>query len=48
MTDPDTVEYTQRWLPGVPVEYLSLNSNGPKETRDRRNVFLRVFACCEH
>lgn len=30
MTDPQTVEYTQRWLPGVRVEYLTLNSNGPK------------------
>ena len=30
MTDPHTAEYTQRWLPGVPVEYLPLNGSGPK------------------
>lgn len=30
MNDPHTIEYTQRWLPGVPVEYLSLNGAGPK------------------
>ncbi len=28
MTDPHAVEYTQRWLPGVSVKYLSLNEGG--------------------
>ncbi len=28
MTAPHAVEYTQRWLPGVLVEYLSLNERG--------------------
>ena len=30
MIDPQAVEYTQQWLPGVPVDYLSLNGNGPR------------------
>lgn len=30
MTDPHTANYTHRWLPGVPVEYLTLNGTGPK------------------
>lgn len=30
MIDPHTVEYTKRWLPGVKVEYLPLNGNGPR------------------
>ncbi len=30
MNDSQTVEYTNRWLPRVPVEYLQLNDNGPK------------------
>ena len=30
MIDPQATGYTQRWLPGVPVEYMSLNGNSPK------------------
>lgn len=30
MSNQENVEYTRRWLPGVPVEYLTLGAGGPK------------------